>query len=65
MLVLSRKTDDSILIKLSDDPLDDVWVTVVEIRGDKVKLGITAAPHIVVDRQEVAEAKLRNPRNAN
>jgi len=60
MLVLSRKKDESILIQLSSDPLDRVWVTVVDVRGDKVKLGIEAAPHIQADRREVAEAKMRS-----
>ena len=47
MLVLSRKRDEQIVIG------QDVVVTVVEIRGDKVRLGIEAPPHISVHRHEV------------
>jgi carbon storage regulator len=50
MLVLSRQRDETIMIG------DDVQVTVVDIRGDKVRLGITAPPHIPVHRKEVYEA---------
>lgn len=49
MLVLSRHRDESIIIG------DNVVVTVVDIRGDKVRLGITAPPEIPVHRQEVYE----------
>lgn len=47
MLVLSRKRDEQIVIG------QDVVVTVVEIRGDKVRLGIEAPAHVTVHRQEV------------
>lgn len=50
MLVLSRHRDESIMIG------DDIVVTVVDIRGDKVRLGIDAAQDIPVHRQEVYEA---------
>jgi len=50
MLVLSRQRDETIMIG------DEVQVTVVDIRGDKVRLGITAPPHIAVHRKEVYEA---------
>ena len=50
MLVLSRKKNESIII-------DGHIVTVVEIRGDKIKLGIEAPREINVDRLEVWEAK--------
>lgn len=50
MLVLSRQRDETIMIG------DDVQVTVVDIRGEKVRLGITAPPHIPVHRKEVYEA---------
>ena len=47
MLVLSRKSNESIVID------DRITVTVVEIRGDKVRLGIVAPKEIPVHRQEV------------
>lgn len=47
MLVLSRKKGESIVIN------DNIDVTVVEIRGDKVRLGVTAPGDIPVHRQEV------------
>lgn len=50
MLVLVRRRGESIMIG------DDVQVTVVDIRGDKVRLGITAPSQVEVHRQEVYEA---------
>ncbi len=50
MLVLSRQRNESIMIG------DDVEITIVDVRGDKVRLGITAPPHIPVHRKEVYEA---------
>lgn len=47
MLVLSRKKNESILIR------DDIVITVVEIRGDKVRLGIEAPKEVAVHRREV------------
>jgi carbon storage regulator len=57
MLVLSRKKNESIIIN------DDISIVVVEIRGDKVRLGIEAPKEIPVNRGEVQEAILRE-RNA-
>ena len=50
MLVLSRQRDETIMIG------DDVEITVVDIRGDKVRLGINAPTRIAVHRKEVYEA---------
>lgn len=50
MLVLSRQRDESIIIG------DNIVVTVVDIRGDKVRLGIEAPPEVSVHRREVYEA---------
>jgi carbon storage regulator len=50
MLVLSRKKNESIVIN------NDITITVVEIRGDKVRLGIVAPKDVSVHRQEVWEA---------
>ena len=50
MLVLSRKKNESIVIN------DSIVVTVIEVRGDKVRLGITAPRDVPVHRQEVYEA---------
>jgi len=50
MLVLSRQRDESIMIG------DDVVITIVDIRGDKVRIGIDAPTRIPVHRQEVYEA---------
>ena len=58
MLVLSRHRDESIMIG------DDVVVTIVDIRGDKVRLGIDAPQTIPVHRQEVYEAIQRENRKA-
>ena len=50
MLVLSRHRDESIIIG------DDIVITVVDIRGDKVRLGIVAPKDVPVHRQEVFDA---------
>jgi carbon storage regulator len=50
MLVLSRKKNESIVID------NNVTITVVEIRGDKVRLGIVAPKDVPVHRQEVFDA---------
>jgi carbon storage regulator len=58
MLVLSRHRDESIMIG------DDVVITIVDIRGDKVRLGIDAPQHIPVHRQEVYDAIQRENQKA-
>lgn len=50
MLVLSRKKDEKIIIG------DNITLMVIEIRGDKVRLGIEAPKEVTVHRQEVYEA---------
>lgn len=50
MLVLSRKKDEKIIIG------DNITLMVIEIRGDKVRLGIDAPKEVTVHRQEVYEA---------
>lgn len=58
MLVLSRHRDESIMIG------DDVVITIVDIRGDKVRLGIDAPQNIPVHRQEVYDAIQRENQKA-
>ena len=50
MLVLSRKLNESIIID------DQIKITVVEIRGDKIRLGIEAPKDVSVHRREVYDA---------
>ena len=50
MLVLSRKKNESIVIN------DNITITVVEVRGDKVRLGIQAPREIPIHRSEVHAA---------
>jgi len=50
MLVLSRQRDESIMIG------DDVEIIIVDVRGDKVRLGITAPKNIPVHRREIYDA---------
>jgi carbon storage regulator len=50
MLVLSRQKDESIMIG------DDVEITIVDVRGDKVRLGINAPRSVSVHRKEVYNA---------
>jgi len=54
MLVLSRKRDERIVIG------DNIVITVVEVRGDKVRLGIDAPSEVPVHRQEVLDAMRRS-----
>ena len=56
MLVLSRQRDETIVIG------DDIEITVVDIRGDKVRLGINAPKQISVHRKEVYDAIKREHR---
>lgn len=58
MLVLSRQRDETIMIG------DEIEITVVDIRGDKVRLGITAPTRIAVHRKEVYEAIRRENQQA-
>jgi carbon storage regulator len=53
MLVLSRKKDEKIIIG------DSITLMVIEIRGDKVRLGIEAPKEVAVHRQEVYDAIVR------
>ena len=57
MLVLSRKKNESIVIN------DDITIVVVEIRGDKVRLGVEAPKEIPVHRREVFDAIKRSQEN--
>jgi carbon storage regulator len=54
MLVLSRKKNESIVIN------DDITIVVVEIRGDKVRLGVEAPKEVPVHRREVFDAIQRS-----
>ena len=54
MLVLSRKKNESIVIN------NDITIVVVEIRGDKVRLGVEAPKEIPVHRREVYDAIQRS-----
>lgn len=59
MLVLSRQRDESIIIG------ENIVVTIVDIRGDKVRLGIDAPTEIPVHRREVFEAIQRENMQAS
>jgi carbon storage regulator len=58
MLVLSRKINETIIIN------DNIVITVVDIRGDKVRLGIDAPKDVPVHRQEVYDA-IKRAQNAS
>jgi carbon storage regulator len=58
MLVLSRQRDESIIIG------DNIVVTVVDVRGDKVRLGIDAPREVSVHRREIYEAIQRENKQA-
>lgn len=59
MLVLSRQRDESIIIG------DNIVVTIVDVRGDKVRLGIEAPREVSVHRREVYEAIQRENQQAS
>ena len=59
MLVLNRKRDEAIVIN------GNIEVVIVDIRGVKVRLGVSAPKNVPVDRQEVHFAKLREIREAS
>jgi len=59
MLVLSRHRDESIMIG------DEIVITIVDIRGDKVRLGIDAPKQVPVHRQEVYDAIQRENMRAS
>lgn len=59
MLVLSRQRDETIMIG------DDIEITVVDIRGDKIRLGIEAPANVAVHRKEVYEAIRRENEQAS
>ena len=58
MLVLSRQRDETIMIG------DDIELTVVDIRGDKVRLGIKAPAQVAVHRKEIYESIRRENEQA-
>ena len=51
MLVLTRKVGEAIMVS------EDIRITVLEVRGEKVRLGIAAPEDVIVDRQEVHEKR--------
>ncbi len=55
MLVLTRRPGEEIVID------GNIRLTVVSVRGDRIRLGITAPPSVVVDRQEIHEKRLHAP----
>lgn len=54
MLVLSRHANETVMIG------DEIEVTIIEIRGDKVRLGFTAPKDVPVHRREVYDARKRD-----
>jgi len=59
MLVLSRQKDESIMVG------DNVEITIVDVRGDKVRLGINAPKNIAVHRREVYDAIQREKKDTS
>ena len=51
MLVLTRKVGEALIVD------DNIRITVVGIRGDKVRLGVVAPEEVIVDRQEIHEKR--------
>ena len=58
MLALSRKKDEAIIIN------DDIEITIIEIKGDQVKLGISAPKSVPIYRKEVYAQRLDSNKEA-
>jgi carbon storage regulator len=58
MLVLTRRLGETIVIA------NDIRVTVLEVKGDRIRLGVSAPPDVVVDREEVHERRQQFTRPA-
>ncbi len=58
MLVVTRKTDESLIIS------DDIEITVLEIAKDKVKIGIKAPKEVKIIRSELKDAQMTNAQSA-
>jgi sRNA-binding carbon storage regulator CsrA len=70
MLVLARRPDESIIVDFSSMSDADllalragapIHVTVVQVRGDKVRLGFTAPGCVKIDREEIVEKRRQSP----
>lgn len=57
MLVLSRKKNEKIVITCGEEVIS---LVIVEIRGDKCRVGCEASKNVAIDRQEVFDAKRRS-----
>jgi carbon storage regulator len=55
MLVLTRRPGEEIVID------DNIRITVVSVKGDRIRLGIEAPPHVVIDRSEIHERRKHSP----
>lgn len=55
MLVLTRRPGEQIVID------DNIRLTVISVKGDRIRLGIEAPPSVVVDRQEIHERRQHAP----
>lgn len=64
MLVLSRSRNESVVIGDDPDLIKNIVITVVDIRGDKVRLGIDAPKEVPIHRKEVYEAIQREKSRA-
>lgn len=58
MLILTRKVGEKIVINNANDA---VVVTVLESKGNQVRIGVEAPHHIEVDREEIRQRKIDNP----
>jgi carbon storage regulator len=58
MLVLTRRPGEGIVIN------GNIRLTLVSVRGDRVRIGIEAPPSVVVDRQEIHERRILHPEEA-
>jgi carbon storage regulator len=57
MLILTRRAGETIRIG------EDIEVTVMGVNGSQVRIGIAAPRNVIVDREEIAQKRLANPRH--
>ena len=63
MLVLSRRPDERLVILIPGR--EPIWITQVDVRGDRSRLGIEASSDVQVHREEVYEAILQQRESGN
>ena len=62
MLVISRKREERVLVKIGGQKC---WITVCDLRGDKVRMGFDAPREVIIHREEVVRVIEEDEKNGN